>query len=78
MAATVPRTVAMAEATRAIMSVLLTAEMRPEEFCMPPVKRDLYREKENPVQLPSDFASVNENTAMNTIGAYRTTRISAM
>ena len=35
----------------------------------PPESRLPYSLSENPVQLPSTFASVNENMAMMTIGA---------
>ena len=49
--------------------VFWIADMREPEPCMSPVNRLLYSSVENPVQLPRTLLSVNEKTAMNTIGA---------
>ena len=38
------------------------------EWCIPPMNSELYRRVENPVQLPSTFASVNENIMIINIG----------
>ena len=56
-------------AMRAIIRVFLIADINEPEPCMFPVKRLEYNSVEKPVQLPKTLLSVNENTAINTIGA---------
>ena len=68
-AAMVPISVDTEAATRAIRRVFWIADIREPEPCMSPVNRLLYSSVENPVQLPRTLLSVNEKTAMNTIGA---------
>lgn len=38
------------------------------EWCIPPVNKELYSLVENPVQLPSTFASVKENIIIIKMG----------
>jgi hypothetical protein len=43
------------------------------ELLTPPVNNDEYSSVEKPVQLPNTLDSVNEKTAIMTIGAYSIT-----
>ena len=69
MAAIVPSRVDTVAAMRAITRVFLIASMSEPVPCIVPVNRFEYSFVENPVQLPRTLLSVNENTAMKTIGA---------
>ena len=68
MAAMLPNAVLAVAASMAMANVFQMALV--SEWCMPPVKRELYSLVENPVQLPSTLASVKENTMMIRIGEY--------
>jgi hypothetical protein len=65
-AATLPNAVDTVAAIKAITNVLIIALIN--EWCIPPEKSELYNLKENPVQLPNTFASVNEKTMIIRIG----------
>lgn len=66
MAAKLPRRVLAVAAISAMTKVFPIALI--SEWCMPPVKSELYSLVENPVQLPSTLASVNENIMIIRIG----------
>jgi hypothetical protein len=66
-AAIVPNNVETDAAIRAMIKVFFIASIN--ELFTPPVKSDEYNSVEKPVQLPNTLDSVNENTAMITMGA---------
>jgi hypothetical protein len=68
MAATVPSMVENIAATMAMIRVFWIALIR--EWWDPEVNSEVYSSVEKPVQFPSTLASVNENIAMISIGAY--------
>ena len=68
-AAIVPRIVEIVAAISAMTMVFWMACIRDPPPCMSPENRLAYSFVEKPVQLPRTLLSVNEKTAMNTIGA---------
>ena len=65
-AAMLPSAVDAVAASMAMAKVFQMAFI--SEWCMPPVKRELYSLVENPVQLPNTLASVKEKIIMIRIG----------
>lgn len=65
MAAMLPSAVLAVAASRAMANVFQIAFI--SEWCIPPVNK-LYSLVENPVQLPSTFASVKENIIIIKMG----------
>ncbi len=65
-AAILPRIVEIDAASMAMANVFHKAPT--SERCTPPVNKEVYNFVENPVQLPSTFASVNEKIIMIRIG----------